>query len=97
MAHLGIAKMYASFPVGLMCAGVSGQEVNLVNDTLLPHVHNQLNRKFATKAAPCAGVGGLENFDKVIDIDQNPIGRTPAQTCHIHRAIYPNKRVICTN
>ncbi len=75
-----LKNVNASFPVGLITCvtGVSGSgKSTLVNDTLLPHVHNQLNRKFKIKAAPCTEVSGLENFDKVIDIDQNPIGRTP--------------------
>jgi excinuclease ABC subunit A len=75
-----LKKACAKFPIGhFTCVtGVSGSgKSTLINDTLLPMANNQLNRKFKIKAAPCAKVCGLEHFDKVIDIDQNPIGRTP--------------------
>ncbi|MGQ0659232.1 MAG: excinuclease ABC subunit UvrA [Chromatiales bacterium] len=67
------------FPVGLMTCvtGVSGSgKSTLVNDTLYLHAARLLNDANA-EAAPCAGIEGLEQFDKVIDIDQSPIGRTP--------------------
>ncbi len=70
----------ASFPLGLFTCvtGVSGSgKSTLMNDTLLPLAHNYLNRKYKIKAAACEKITGLEACDKVIDIDQNPIGRTP--------------------
>ncbi|BBL74752.1 excinuclease ABC subunit UvrA [Methylomagnum ishizawai] len=69
----------AEFPVGLFTCvtGVSGSgKSTLVNDTLFRHVARILNG--ASEApAPCAAIEGLEYFDKVVDIDQSPIGRTP--------------------
>ncbi|MCZ8133278.1 MAG: excinuclease ABC subunit UvrA [Steroidobacteraceae bacterium] len=69
----------AEFPVGLMTCvtGVSGSgKSTLVNDTLYRHVAIKLNDSSAD-AAPCESVEGLEHVDRVIDIDQSPIGRTP--------------------
>ncbi len=74
LKHVDIA-----FPVGLLTCvtGVSGSgKSTLVNDTLYKHAARFLNRA-ALIPAPCAGIDGLEHFDKVIDIDQSPIGRTP--------------------
>jgi excinuclease ABC subunit A len=69
----------AEFPIGLMTCvtGVSGSgKSTLVNDTLYRHVAERLNDS-SHDPAPCAGVDGLEHIDRVIDIDQSPIGRTP--------------------
>ena len=66
-------------PVGLFTCvtGVSGSgKSTLINDTLYPLAANELNRASHT-VAPCESVQGLEHFDKVVDIDQSPIGRTP--------------------
>ncbi len=66
-------------PVGLFTCitGVSGSgKSTLVNDTLYPLTANELNRASQT-VAPFEAVHGLEHFDKVVDIDQSPIGRTP--------------------
>src|SRR5581483_3374101 len=48
----------------------------LVNDTLLGYAARALNNA-GTRHAECDGIEGLEHLDKVIDIDQSPIGRTP--------------------
>ena len=48
----------------------------LVNDTLHRYAARELNGATAAPA-PCDGLRGLEQFDKVVDIDQSPIGRTP--------------------
>jgi len=57
--------------------GVSGSgKSTLVNDTLYQFVARKLNDA-STDPAPNDGVEGLENIDRVIDIDQSPIGRTP--------------------
>ncbi len=66
-------------PVGLMTCvtGVSGSgKSTLINDTLYHSVARELNGA-NLEAAPCEGIEGLEQFDKVVDIDQSPIGRTP--------------------
>jgi excinuclease ABC subunit A len=57
--------------------GVSGSgKSTLINDTLYPLTANHLNRA-SHSVAPHKSISGLEQFDKVVDIDQSPIGRTP--------------------
>ncbi|WP_455234118.1 excinuclease ABC subunit UvrA [Thiogranum longum] len=68
-----------SIPVGLLTGitGVSGSgKSTLINDTLYRIVAAELNGA-ATEPAPHESIAGLEHFDKVVDIDQSPIGRTP--------------------
>jgi len=67
-------------PVGLMTCitGVSGSgKSTLINNTLYPLAATALNGATTLKAAPYDNIQGLEQFDKVVDIDQSPIGRTP--------------------
>lgn len=69
----------AFFPAGLLIGvtGVSGSgKSTLINDTLYPAAARALNRA-TLQPAPCDAIEGLEHFDKVVDIDQSPIGRTP--------------------
>ncbi|NBS15415.1 MAG: excinuclease ABC subunit UvrA [Gammaproteobacteria bacterium] len=69
----------AVFPVGLLTCvtGVSGSgKSTLVNDTLFRIAARELNGA-SQAAAPFEKVEGLDHFDKVVDIDQSPIGRTP--------------------
>ncbi len=68
-----------AFPVGLLTCvtGVSGSgKSTLINDTLYCHAARLINRA-GTVPAPCDAIEGLDYFDKVVDIDQSPIGRTP--------------------
>lgn len=68
-----------SFPVGLMTSvtGVSGSgKSSLVNEVLYPYMANELNHA-RQRIGICEKIEGLENFDKIINIDQSPIGRTP--------------------
>ena len=67
------------FPVGRFIAvtGVSGSgKSTLVNETVYKALANKLHR-FRVKPGEHAAVEGIDVFDKVIDIDQSPIGRTP--------------------
>ena len=67
------------FPVGLLTCvtGVSGSgKSTLVNDTLYAAVARHLYRAHE-EPAPHEAIEGLEHFDKVISVDQSPIGRTP--------------------
>jgi len=69
----------AAIPVGTFCCvtGVSGSgKSTLINDTLYPAVAHRLNGA-ALSPARHASIAGLDHFDKVVDIDQSPIGRTP--------------------
>jgi len=68
-----------SIPVGVLTCitGVSGSgKSTLINDTLYSLAARELNRA-QTTPAPHASIEGLEYFDKVVNIDQSPIGRTP--------------------
>lgn len=68
-----------SIPAGLMTAitGVSGSgKSTLINDTLYVLAANEINGASHTPA-PYKDIQGLDLFDKVVDIDQSPIGRTP--------------------
>ena len=67
------------FPLGVMTCvtGVSGSgKSSLVNEILYKHLAKELNRA-RVKAGEHDGIEGLEQLDKVINIDQSPIGRTP--------------------
>ena len=69
-----------TLPVGLFTCitGVSGSgKSTLINDTLFPIAQRQLNGATIAEPAPYRDIQGLEHFDKVIDINQSPIGRTP--------------------
>ncbi|MCU7811897.1 MAG: excinuclease ABC subunit UvrA, partial [Candidatus Thiodiazotropha sp. (ex Notomyrtea botanica)] len=68
-----------AIPVGSFCAitGVSGSgKSTLINDTLYPICAAALN-KANTSPSPHEEIRGLDFYDKVVDIDQSPIGRTP--------------------
>jgi excinuclease ABC subunit A len=74
-----LKQIDVSFPVGLLTCvtGVSGSgKSTLVNDTLYRVAARSLGLA-AEQSAPSAGVDGLDAIDRVIDIDQSPIGRTP--------------------
>lgn len=69
-----------ALPVGLLTCitGVSGSgKSTLINDTLHAIAARELNGASSTEAAPYLEYAGLEHFDKVINVDQAPIGRTP--------------------
>ncbi len=68
-----------NIPASIMTCitGVSGSgKSTLINDTLYQIAAHELNGA-ATSPAPYKSIEGLNNFDKVVDIDQSPIGRTP--------------------
>jgi len=74
-----LKNITVDIPVGLFTCvtGVSGSgKSTLINETLYPTVAKVLNRSSLPIAAN-DGVDGLEHLDKVVDIDQSPIGRTP--------------------
>ena len=76
-----LKNVTASFPCGcfVVVTGVSGSgKSTLVNDTLVRIAERRLNGVTANdNPAPFKEITGLENFDKIICIDQSPIGRTP--------------------
>ena len=74
-----LKNINATVPIGLMTCvtGVSGSgKSTLINDTLYKKAAEVINRS-SKNAAPCKSLEGLDHIDKVIDISQAPIGRTP--------------------
>jgi len=75
-----LKKVNLSLPIGVMSCvtGVSGSgKSTLINDTLFRIAHRELNGATVEHPAPYLDIEGLEHLDKVVDIDQSPIGRTP--------------------
>lgn len=69
-----------NIPVGLFTCitGVSGSgKSTLINQTLYPLAATELNRASTLKPAAYSKIEGMKHFDKCVDIDQSPIGRTP--------------------
>ncbi|RLR18062.1 excinuclease ABC subunit A, partial [Sodalis-like symbiont of Bactericera trigonica] len=80
-----------TLPVGLFncITGVSGSgKSTLINDTLFPVAQRQLDGATTTDVAPFRDLQGLEHFDKVIDIDQSPIGRTPCSNPATYTGVF---------
>ncbi|EMK3395431.1 excinuclease ABC subunit UvrA [Vibrio parahaemolyticus] len=80
-----------SIPVGLFSCitGVSGSgKSTLINDTFFKIAHTQLNGATTAHPSPYKSIKGLEHFDKVIDIDQSPIGRTPRSNPATYTGIF---------
>ncbi len=80
-----------SLPVGLFTCitGVSGSgKSTLINDTFFKIAHTELNGATTAKPSAYKQIKGLEHFDKVIDIDQSPIGRTPRSNPATYTGIF---------
>ena len=83
------------FPLGCFVAvtGVSGSgKSTLVNDVLYRSVHAKLIRTAKLVAGKHKRIEGLENIDKVIDIDQSPIGRTPRSNAATYTGVFDHIR-----
>ena len=84
-------------PIGLMTCvtGVSGSgKSTLVNDTFYRIAHKVLNKATVTEPAPYDEIIGMELCDKVVDIDQSPIGRTPRSNPATYTGIFTPIREI---
>ena len=80
-----------SLPVGLLTCvtGVSGSgKSTLINSTLYPITATKLNNASTLNPAPFQAINGLEFLDKVVDIDQSPIGRTPRSNPATYTGIF---------
>ncbi|WP_415889520.1 excinuclease ABC subunit UvrA [Neptuniibacter sp. SY11_33] len=78
-------------PVGLLTCvtGVSGSgKSTLINGTLYPIAATELNNATTLDPAPHKSIEGIKHFDKVIDIDQSPIGRTPRSNPATYTGIF---------
>ena len=90
-----LQNVSASIPVGLFTCitGVSGSgKSSLINQTLLPLSSFMLNKSKLTKEIKCEKVEGLEHLDKVINIDQSPIGRTPRSNPATYTGLFSHIR-----
>lgn len=84
-------------PTGLMTCitGVSGSgKSTLINDTFYRIAQRELNRATVNEPAPYKSMTGLEHLDKVVDIDQSPIGRTPRSNPATYAGIFTPIREI---
>jgi len=84
-------------PTGSMTCvtGVSGSgKSTLINDTFYRIAQRELNRATVNEPAPYKSITGLEHLDKVVDIDQSPIGRTPRSNPATYAGIFTPIREI---
>ncbi len=82
-------------PFGILTCvtGVSGSgKSTLINNTLYPLAATELNRATTLEVAPYKSIDGLQHFDKVIDINQSPIGRTPRSNPATYTGIFTTVR-----
>lgn len=87
--NLQNANLEIPFGVMTCVTGVSGSgKSTLINATLYPLAATALNGATTLKAAPHKAVHGLDLFDKCVDIDQSPIGRTPRSNPATYTGIF---------
>jgi len=82
-------------PLGLLTCvtGVSGSgKSTLIIDTLLRRTEAELGGGSLGDAAPCKALQGLQNIDRVIDIDQSPLGRTPRSNPATYTGLFTHLR-----
>ena len=94
-----LKNVTAEVPVGLLTCvtGVSGSgKSTLVNGTLYPAVAQQLDLVRASPM-PYEKISGLDHFDKIIMIDQSPIGRTPRSNPATYTGLFTHMRELFTN
>ena len=92
-----LKKLNARFPLGVFTAvtGVSGSgKSTLVNEILYKGLASQLYRSSHARPGAHEGLRGLEYIDKIIDIDQSPIGRTPRSNPATYTSLFDNIREV---
>ena len=85
----------AKIPIGVFTCitGVSGSgKSSLINQTLMPMSSFLLNKANLNKEIKCKQIKGLEHLDKVIGIDQSPIGRTPRSNPATYTGLFSHIR-----
>ena len=94
-----LQKVDLTIPLGLFTCvtGVSGSgKSTLVNNTLYPITATKLNKATTLNPSPYEEIVGLDQLDKVVDIDQSPIGRTPRSNPATYTGIFtPSARTLC--
>ena len=91
-----LKRIDASFPLGCLIgvAGLSGSgKSSLVNETLMPILKQKFYRS-KEKPLPYDSLQGIENIDKLIEIDQSPIGRTPRSNPATFTAVFNDIRAL---
>ena len=86
-----LQNVNVSIPIGLFTCvtGVSGSgKSTLINNTLYPITATKLNKATTLNPAPYEDLDGLQHLDKVVDIDQSPIGRTPRSNPATYTGIF---------
>lgn len=89
-----LKNLNVKFPLGefICVTGVSGSgKSTLVNEILYKHLASELNRA-KTRSGAHKEIKGLENLDKVIDINQSPIGRTPRSNPATYTGVFTDIR-----
>ena len=90
-----LSNVNIDIPVGLFTCvtGVSGSgKSSLINQTLLPISSFLLNKAKLSKEVKCEKIEGLDHLDKVINIDQSPIGRTPRSNPATYTGLFSHIR-----
>ena len=92
-----LRNLTVHIPVGLFTCvtGVSGSgKSSLVNGILYPCLAERLNNSRSVKQGKYASIEGIEYFDKVINIDQSPIGRTPRSNPATYTGVFNDIRAL---
>ena len=85
------------FPLGkmILVTGVSGSgKSSLINETLVRAIEHKLSKKKFLDPIECKGIDGLENIDKLINITQEPIGRTPRSNPATYTGVFDDIRAL---
>ncbi len=93
-AENNLKEIDVAFPIGCLTVvtGVSGSgKSSLVNEVLYKNLSNKITRRVEV-AGKCSGILNYQEFDKIIDIDQSPIGRTPRSNPATYTGVFDEIR-----